>query len=154
MRVEIERKFLVAGRPDQLDEARREEIEQGYVAIGEDVEVRVRRKGGGPVLTAKRGSGLQRDEVEVDLTDEQFAELWPLTEGRRVEKVRHYLDVGGPTIEVDVYAGDLDGLVTAEVEFPSEQESRDFDSPEWFGPEVTGDRRYSNAALAVDGAPG
>lgn len=153
MRAEIERKFLVGERPAWLGEMRSEQIAQGYLAIGEDVEVRVRCKGGDTMLTAKRGRGLQRDEVEIELTAVQFEQLWPLTEGRRVEKVRHYVEAGEATVEVDVYAGRLDGLITAEVEFPSEEASREFEPPGWIGPELTGDERYSNASLALHGIP-
>ena len=60
---------------------------------------------------------------------------------------------GGLAIELDVYAGDLDGLMTAEVEFGSEEEADAFDPPPWIGTDVTGDARYSNQSLAVRGLP-
>ena len=59
----------------------------------------------------------------------------------------------GLEIEVDVYAGDLEGLVVAEIEFPSEEEARALEPPEWLGEEVTGDHRYLNETLATEGAP-
>jgi len=52
-----------------------------------------------------------------------------------------------------VYAGDLDGLLTAEVEFPDEASARAFVAPEWLGRDVTDDPRYGNRVLAVDGIP-
>ena len=55
--------------------------------------------------------------------------------------------------DVDVYAGALAGLCTAEVEFDSEDEAGAFTPPTWFGREVTGERAWSNAALARDGLP-
>ena len=70
-----------------------------------------------------------------------------------MEKERFRLDRDGRTIELDVYAGDLDGLVVAEVEFESEQESADFHPPAWLGREVTGDERYANRRLAVHRIP-
>ena len=60
----------------------------------------------------------------------------------------------GLTAEVDDYAGDLAGLVTAEIEFPSEEESAGFVARDWLGREVTGDERYANRSLALRGAPG
>ncbi len=57
------------------------------------------------------------------------------------------------TVEVDVYAGDLEGLLTAEVEFPDEATAREFSAPEWLGRDVTDDERYANRALAVNGIP-
>jgi adenylate cyclase len=150
--VEVERKFLV-DEPPGLSDTPAKAIEQGYLAADEGAEVRLRRKGEELLLTAKRGSGLERGEAEVGLDREQFDSLWPLTESRRLRKTRHELPHGELTIELDVYAGELDGLVVAEVEFESKREAREFEPPEWFGDEVTGDERYSNRALAEWGRP-
>jgi adenylate cyclase len=150
--MEVERKFLVHEAP-RLDNAPAEEIDQGYLAIGSDGEVRLRRKGERLLLTAKRGGGLSREEAEVELGRDAFEELWPLTEGRRLHKRRHVLPQGELEIEVDVYAGDLDGLVVAEIEFGSEEEARAFVPPDWLGEDVTGDPRYLNVTLATQGCP-
>ena len=70
-----------------------------------------------------------RVEEEIEIEPDRFERLWPLTEGRRIEKTRYEIDAGGDlVIELDVYKGDLDGLVTAEVEFDSE-EAADASSP-------------------------
>ena len=153
MAQEIERKFLVDGPPRWLESCPRSEIEQGYLAAGEDGEVRLRRLDDRLMLTTKRGTGQVRREAEVELRPSQFDKLWPLTEGRRVQKARHYVARDGRPIEVDVYRQGLQGLVTAEVEFGSEEESRSFEPPEWLGAEVTGDRRYANERLALEGLP-
>jgi adenylate cyclase len=150
--MEVERKFLVPEPPD-LSRTESDEIEQGYLAIGSDGEVRVRRKGEQLVLTAKRGSGISRDEAEVGIDQEAFERLWPLTEGRRLHKRRHVIPRDELKIEVDVYEGELEGLVVAEVEFPSEDQARAFEPPDWIGDEVTGDERYLNETLASRGAP-
>jgi CYTH domain-containing protein len=149
---EIERKFLVADAPSWLEGCRSQAIEQGYLAIAESDEVRIRRTEPAAVLTVKRGHGEERLEQEVEIGDEQLAALWPLTEGRRIEKRRYYVE-GDPTIEVDVYHGELDGLVTAEVEFVSSEAADHFSAPEWLGAELTGDDRYANQQLAIQGAP-
>jgi adenylate cyclase len=153
--MEIERKFLVATVPDDLDRHPSSAIEQGYLAIEPGgVEVRVRRRAGTAVLTAKAGTGRTRAEEEVAIDGDAFERLWPLTEGRRVEKVRHLIPAGdGLTIELDVYAGDLAGLVVAEVEFPDEAAADGFVPPAWLGADVTEDERYKNHRLAVDGRP-
>jgi CYTH domain-containing protein len=105
-------------------------------------------------LTIKSGGGRVRVEEEFEIDERRSASLWPLSEGRRVSKTRYRLPGGGGlTIEVDVYTGDLSGLVTAEVEFSSEAASDEFEPPEWFGRELTEDHRYSNRSLAVDGRP-
>jgi adenylate cyclase len=153
--VEIERKFVLAAPPPGLDSREHARIEQGYVAIDPaGSEVRVRRKGDKRVLTIKAGSGLVRAEEEWALEPERFDALWSLTDGRRVVKTRYLVPLeDGLTAEVDVYEGALEGLVTAEVEFESEQASEAFAAPEWLGREVTGDGRYANRTLAVSGAP-
>ena len=153
--VEIERKFIVDDVPAALAQVPGERVSQGYLAIGENgFEVRVRRRGAAMTLTIKNGTGLQRQEEEIVIEPETFAHLWRITEGRRVEKVRRVIPVGdGHRIELDTYADGLTGLITAEVEFNSEQDAEAFEPPDWFGPEVTEDPRYKNQRLACFGAP-
>jgi len=153
--VEIERKFLVAEVPGDLGRHPAQPVRQGYLAIEPGgSEVRVRRIGDATVLTVKRGAGRTRVEEEVAIDAAAFDRLWPLTEGRRVEKVRHRVPAGdGLVLEVDVYEGALAGLVVAEVEFASETAADAWAPPAWLGPEVTTDERYKNHRLALDGAP-
>jgi CYTH domain-containing protein/CHAD domain-containing protein len=149
---EIERKFLVEEMPRA--ESGKNVIEQGYLALDEHAEVRLRRQGGELLLTAKTGHGEVREEVEVPIEPRAFEALWPLTAGRRVRKVRHYVPLReGLRAEVDVYAGALDGLLTAEIEFDSTAQAERFRQPPWFGAELTGDERYANQSLATRGLP-
>ena len=152
--LEIERKFLLPDPPEWLDDHPSVHIRQGYVAIvpGE-VEVRLRETDDGATLTVKRGSGEVRREKEIELTPDQFRVLWPLTEGARLDKRRFSVPHQGVTVEVDVYEGALNELAVAEVEFAAEGESAEFEPPEWFGRELTGNTRYANERLATDGAP-
>jgi adenylate cyclase len=150
--MEVERKFLVSEAPPLGGESA-SEIQQGYLAAGERGEVRLRRRGHERTLTVKRGSGLSREEEELELDEEGFDRLWPLTQGQRLRKRRYTIDQGEHCIEVDVYEGALDGLTLAEVEFPSEDAARAFEPPDWFGEEVTGDDSYLNETLAVEGVP-
>jgi adenylate cyclase len=143
----------VSSGPSGLERCRSEEIDQGYLAADAESEVRVRRIGEQSFLTVKRGSGRDRLEEEIEITGEQLEALWPTTEGRRLSKRRFFIPLDGLTAEVDVYGGELDGLITAEVEFDSVADSERFDPPAWFGNEITGDARYANQALARDGAP-
>jgi CYTH domain-containing protein len=149
MGTEIERKFVLQSAPSWLGEAPSEPIEQGYLATGAEAEVRVRSIGGRPKLTVKSGTGLERGETEIDLDPAQFEALWPLTRGRRIEKVRHRAERGRATFEIDVYGGAHAGLVVAEIEFDSVAASEAFDPPAWLGEEVTGEERWANRSLAV-----
>jgi CYTH domain-containing protein len=151
---EIERKFLVDGElPPDLDDRPCEPISQGYISIDRDgTEVRLRAKGGRHTLGVKSGPSRTRVEEEIEVDERCFGSLWPLTEGRRIEKRRFAIPADdGLSIELDVYDGDLSGLVTAEVEFSSERDADAFEPPSWLGSDVTGDARYSNQSLAEHG---
>lgn len=147
--LEIERKFLLVSLPD-LEGVASVEIRQGYVTTPEDrTELRLRQAGGSYFLSIKGGEGLVRSEREMKITVEQFETLWPETTGRRIEKTRFKGGlVGGLVYELDIYAGPLTSLLTVEVEFPSEQAAGAFIPPDWFGEDVTLDKRYRNKALA------
>ena len=153
--MEIERKFLVKRLPDDLDARRSDHIDQGYLAITQDgVEVRLRNYGGQAFLTIKSGAGAVRLEEEIEIEERRFRSLWPLTEGRRIEKRRYLVPAeDGLTIELDVYGGALTGLVTAEVEFESAAAAAAFTPPAWLGREITDELAYKNQQLALDGLP-
>ncbi len=153
--MEIERKFLLDAVPPTMRFARREPIRQGYLALDGDTEVRLRITAKGAVMTIKAGRGGVRVEEEIALQTRQAEALWELTEGRRVQKSRRRVRLADTdlSVEVDEYAGALDGLVVAEVEFPDEETARGFEPPAWFGRELTDDWRYANRSLASDGMP-
>lgn len=150
---EIERKFLVSALPD-LSEAVRATLRQGYVTSPEDsVEVRLRQSDQACFLAVKSGEGVVRAERETALSAEDFMTLWPATEGQRVEKTRWTGRLDDTLCyELDIYAGALAPLLTVEVEFGSEQEAAAFVPPEWFGVDVSTDKRFRNKSLALHGA--
>jgi len=151
---EIERVFKVRQLPKNLEQYPSENIVQGYLAI--DVtgsEVRLRKIGDRYFETYKGAGRLQRRELEIELSPDQFNTLWLGTEGRRIEKIRYQINEGGRKIELNVFRGNLEGLVLAEVEFPSREKSEEFEPPDWFGEEVTEDSRFKNQNLAQKGAP-
>jgi len=152
---EIERKFKVKSLPENLDSFPKKSIRQGYVSIADDgTEVRVRQKNEKYFKTKKSGSGVTREETENEITKEEFEKLWPKTEGRRVEKTRYEVTlVDGNLAELDVYSGDLAGLMVVEVEFADENKATEFVAPDWFGEDVSDNASYKNAALAVKGNP-
>ena len=156
MTVEIERKFLLPVAPPTDQMGTGVHIRQGYLAEEEAVEVRIRTTSAGATLTVKAGKGMSRTEVDAPISVEDAQQLWPHTAGRRIDKTRHRLplkDGSGPVAEIDVYAGALDGLIVAEVEFSSPSEAAAFIAPPWFGRELTGESGWSNAALARNGRP-
>ena len=146
--MEIERKWLVKEIPN-LSDSKRVSIKQGYVASSNKIEVRLRQQGKKFFHTIKTGTGLERTEIEVELSKKQFQKLWHATRGRRLEKVRYSLKWRGKTLELDLYKNELAGLSVAEVEFKTKKQAAKFSPPQWFGKEITGKRKYSNAQLAT-----
>ncbi|MCB0868751.1 MAG: CHAD domain-containing protein [Solirubrobacterales bacterium] len=152
---EVERKFLVDRDLPGLPGPGGIPIEQGYLAIDEQSEVRLRRAGKYLTLTVKNGHGETRQEVEVEIGPKAFDDLWPETAGRRIRKVRRKVDLAsGLVAELDIYSGNLDGTSVVEVEFESEEQALGFRPPVWFGRELTGDQAWANRSLAVAGKPG
>jgi CYTH domain-containing protein len=153
--LEVERKFVLPAPPAGLDEHPSKQLAQGYLAIDPaGSEVRIRRKDDETLMTVKMGIGLIRGEEEFAIDRDRFERLWPLTEGRRVVKTRYFVPLENAlTAEVDVYDGELSGLVTGEVEFPDAQTALAFAAPDWLGRDVTDDPRYANRTLAVEGIP-
>ncbi len=150
---EIERKFLLRRLPDGLASHPHAAIEQGYLAIERGgVQVRLRRKGDACSLTYKRDRTDGREEREIALSPEQFAALWPGTEGRRLTKTRYDMPLGERVAEVDVYSGRHEGVVVVEVEFPDLASCQAFVPPDWFGEDVSDDARYSNVVMATTAA--
>jgi CYTH domain-containing protein len=145
MGVEIERKFLVVGEPWALLTG--SYMRQGYLARG-GVTVRVRRLEDGAVLTIKGPTeGWRRAEYEYAIPTEDADELLELCENAPIHKTRYCIAHDGLTWEVDVFHGPNEGLVTAEIELESEEQT--FALPPWVGPEISDDVRYRNAALAA-----
>jgi len=150
--VERERKFLVAEVPELPSHGTT--LRQGYLAIDRSVSVRVRDAASeGCTLTIKAGRGAVRTELEWSITEDQFTAAWEQTPDRRVHKTRYRLPIDTGVVELDVFHEELAGLVLAEVEFGCDESMAAFEPPSWFGAEVTEDAAYTNASLAVNGAP-
>lgn len=145
--LEIERKFLVHKWMDWKRLASScSHIQQGYFAAVNTVRVRIRDDKG--YLTIKgpsRNGGLSRYEFEKEITPQEAQQLMLLCESGVIDKHRYLVPYAGHTFEVDEFHGDNDGLVMAEVELKSENEP--FESPDFIGKEVTGDRRFYNSHM-------
>lgn len=147
VKVEAEDKVYKTG----LSEEQFKELGDG-LSIGEDDEVRLRRKGDKYLMTVKSGGTLEREEYETLISSAQFKKLWPATSGRTIKKTRYDVPYKGKTIELDEYHGKDKGFFTAEIEL-SEGESETFKKPNWLEKEVTEDKRYKNKNLAKHGFP-
>ena len=145
---EIERKFLI-DRDKLVLPDRGVEIQQGYLPLAEASKtvVRVRIKGDKGLITVKgENVGAARPEYEYEIPIEDAREmLSTLCQRPIIEKTRYEILVGGHLWEVDLFRGDNDGLMIAEVELSHVDET--FERPGWVTSEVTDDARYYNANL-------
>lgn len=142
---EIERKFLVHGQPWQaLPQGAL--LRQGYLTADPAKVVRVRVEGDRATLTVKSGThGLVRGEWEYPIPLADANDMLQLCERPLIEKYRYRIAHGRHMWELDVFIGDNDGLVVAEIELDSVHEA--FERPAWLAAEVTEDERYLNAKL-------
>lgn len=149
MGLEIERKFLI--RQDCLPELQEGiRMIQGY--LSETPSVRFRIIGNQMVITVKEYyPGGKRFELETpakEITSEEIEKLQELAVSPPIMKVRHKIqDKQGLTWEIDVYQGENRGLITVDIELPSEDYPLVF--PAWVdeNKEITTDPRYTNLNL-------
>lgn len=150
MPVETERKFLVSDERWQ-ENASGTRYRQGYLCTDPERSVRIRTDGGRAFITVKGAlQGASRLEFEYPLPLAEAEEmLQELCVRPLIEKTRYRVEHAGKVWEIDVFHGDNDGLVVAEIELESEDEVLDL--PDWIGIEVTADPRYYN--LSLTGCP-
>lgn len=148
MAIETERKFTVVGDfMKDVQSAKR--ITQGYICAEQGRTVRVRIAGDEGYLTIKGPSDEKfwsRYEFEQKISLADAEELMKLCISGIIDKVRHYVPYGNHVWEVDVFRGENEGLIMAEIELSSENEI--FERPDWIGREVSLDRRYYNSMLS------
>jgi adenylate cyclase len=148
MAYEIERKFLVRGDGWRRSVATKVSIRQAYLASGDRSSTRVRIKNGtdATVTIKSKKAQLRRLEIEYPVSVMDAEALMSLRQSAVIEKVRHVIACGHHRWEVDVFSGDNQGLVIAEIELRDELEH--FEQPTWLGAEVTGQSQYYNGSLA------
>lgn len=152
MATEIERKFLLSNDSWRAQADAGSTMRQGYLTDlsaehGQKSSIRVRIAGAQANLNIKSATlGITRQEYEysIPLAD-AHALLDSLAHGPLIEKTRYHVTHGAHTWEIDVFAGDNQGLVVAEIELGAEDEA--FERPAWLGDEVSDDPRYYNVCL-------
>lgn len=147
--IEIERKFLVKDDSFKVAAFAKNHIAQGYLSSVPQRTVRVRIKGEEGFLTIKgasNDSGLSRFEWEKEIPVDEAKKLLLLCEEGVIDKTRYEVKKGKHIFEIDVFHGDNNGLMVAEIELISETDT--FEKPEWLGKEVTGESCYYNAYLS------
>lgn len=144
--MEIERKFLVKGKPWKAADSSIK-LRQGYLSRRGKATVRIRVGPQKAWLTIKGpAKGISREEYEYTVPRADGEAMLPLCRDSIIEKTRHHLHLGDHVWEIDVFEGANKGLVIAEVELGHEEEA--FVRPKWLGEEVSFDPRYRNSALS------
>jgi len=149
--VEIERKFLLVDDSWRAHADAGNTMRQGYFAGPAEDEkrasIRVRIDNMNAFLNIKSYElGVSRQEYEYPIDREDAKKMLDsLCERPLIEKTRYHVISGAHTWEIDVFTGENEGLVVAEIELQSEDEN--FDKPAWLGKEVSDDPRYYNVRL-------
>lgn len=155
---EIEKKFTIRTLPEKLEQYEKKELEQGYLCTSPIV--RIRKSNEMYILTYKSKMGIAPDteqksgakvnhEVELPLTKEGYEHLKNKIDGYLITKTRYIIPLeNGLKVELDIFRGQLEGLMFAEVEFLSLDDAKAFEPPEWFDKDVTMDKRYANYYLS------
>lgn len=154
--MEIERKFAIKFFPGELAHYQYKKIEQGYLC--NNPIIRIRKSNDDYILTYKSKDGVNdhrsetaivNQEVELLLTKEAYENLKNKIDGNLIYKTRYLIPIqDGLTAELDVFEGPLSGLVFVEVEFPDLNQANEFIPPNWFGKELSSDKRFSNHQLS------
>ncbi|NLZ81892.1 MAG: CYTH domain-containing protein [Clostridiales bacterium] len=145
--MEIERKYLVEKLPEHLEKFKSIQIEQGYLC--REPVVRIRRENEDYYLTYKSKGFLVREEYNLPLTKDSYKHLFKKVDGKVITKTRYIIPLDSDlNIELDVFLGDLEGLLLAEVEFLDEETANTFIPPKWFGEDVTFSEKYQNSNLS------
>jgi adenylate cyclase len=150
MGVEIEKKFLVDHEKwQQIAKPQGKVYKQGYLLSDEKRTVRIRVADDVAYITLKGSTtGISRSEFEYTIPVNEGKEILKEMATSFIEKTRYNINYAGNVWEVDVFEGDNQGLIIAEIEL--KHENQEFEKPEWVKNEVSDDRRYTNACLSVN----
>lgn len=149
MGIEIERKFLVKEKKwQELKKPIGENFRQGYLLTDPHKTIRVRQTADKGFLTIKGISvGATRSEFEYEIPVNEAKELLNQFAVSELSKIRYRILFADKLWEVDVFFGDNDGLIVAEIELQSEDEK--FVLPDWVDREVTDEQQYFNSNLTL-----
>ena len=148
MKLEIEKKFLVKNNTYKHESVNEIRITQRYLSSVPQRSVRVRIKGDKGIITIKgmgSNSGISRFEWEKEISVIEANDLFTLCEPGIIDKTRYIVKRRQHIFEVDEFYGENEGLIIAEIELSSEEES--FQRPDWLGEDITGKVKYYNSML-------
>ena len=149
IKIEKERKFLVTNRDYKKQYSSKEKITQAYLSKDPKRSVRIRvnnRKGWITIKGESDKKGLSRMEWEKEIPLKTAKKLLKICLPNPINKIRYKIQLNNNiTIEVDEFLGHNKGLVLAEIELISKDQS--FEKPDWLGKEVTGIKKFYNSMM-------
>lgn len=159
--MEIERKFTIKSLPAHLEQYPFHHIEQAY--LNTDPVIRIRKQDDTYYLTYKGKGLLAREEYNLPLNEQSYYHLRQKADGNVIAKKRYLIPIEHPTfasgfqipvdpisltIELDIFEAPFEGLIIAEVEFPTQEMAEAFLPVDWFLQDVTDDPAYHNSNLS------
>lgn len=147
MAVEIEKKYLVINDNWRKFVTKSDTYIQGYFSTDESCSIRIRISEKKATLNIKSATlGVTRTEYDYPVPlDDAKDMLNSLCIKPLIEKTRYQVPYENHIWEIDVFAGENEGLIVAEVELESANES--ITLPDWIGEDVSDEIRYYNVCL-------
>ena len=147
--MEIERKFIPKCLPDNLDSYEPHDIQQAY--LNTSPVIRIRKQDEDYFLTYKGSGMMSREEYNLPLNQKSYFHLLTKADGNIITKTRYLIPLfNSLTAELDIFHDIFDGRLLVEVEFNSIEDANSFIPPEWFGEDVTYDKKYHNSNMSKE----
>ncbi len=163
MNKEIERKYAVKSLPNEIKITKIINIEQAYIYRDINTIIRIRKvtdkkqKAISYIYTVKTKGDIEyknnynvasKYEIESNISEEEYNELTKRKISNIINKTRIVVPIEqNLKVEIDIYYDYLDGLLTAEIEFPNEEMAKIYQKPDWLGEEL-GYKELSNRKLS------
>lgn len=151
--MEIERKFLVKDISNlDLSKYNHKFIVQNYLYVDNFTAIRKRKISENNInkytYTIKTSKvGIFVNEIEKDILEDEYNNLTLNPNYNTIEKERYIIPYEKYNIELDVFKGVYQGIIFAEIEFPSEDLAYEVKLPNWSGPELSS--KITNSEMAV-----
>ncbi len=152
MQIEYERTYLLRYIPKNLEKYPNKEYVDIYIpkSIKHPV-LRIRKRSDEYEITKKYPVDWQdtskQYEFTIPITKEEFIELEANLEGKRAIKQRYFYKYKGKIIEIDVFKGNLKGLILADFEFDSEKAKNQFKLPDFCLADVTQEKTVAGGMI-------
>ena len=163
MNKEIEKKYAIKNLPDNIEIIKIQDIQQSFIYRDVKSHIRLRKlddrkaKTTQYIYTVKTKGDISYNndyniaklyEIESYISKDEYENLIKRRIGNMINKTRINVPIeNGFVVEIDIYYDYLEGLITAEIEFPDEETAKLFKKPDWLGEEL-GYKTLSNGKLA------